>query len=195
MLDAFTRQLADEIEAVYAHLESMPAYTVSEILAPPDIRPAMLIGLGAPAPVFIPPAADRLGISWEILPYYEEANAVGAAASQPTAAITLHADTMLGVLTVPEADHVERIKRPITFDIKQARSEAIAWACRFAEEIGVEASQGVSIVEEESFNVVRGFYTAGHIYSIKAQVRPQVRRIKAAETSGVEGPDQSKEDV
>jgi len=195
VLDAFTRQLADEIGAVYAHLESMPAYTVSEILAPPDIRPAMLIGLGAPAPVFIPPAADRLGISWEILPYYEEANAVGAAASRPTAAITLHADTMLGVLTVPEADHVERIKRPITFDIKQARSEAIAWACRFAEEIGVEASQGVSIVEEESFNVVRGFYTAGHIYSIKAQVRPQVRRIKAAETSGVEGPDQSKEDV
>jgi len=33
VLDAFTRQLAGEIKAVYMHLESMPAYTVSEILA------------------------------------------------------------------------------------------------------------------------------------------------------------------
>ncbi len=66
---------------------------------------------------------------------------------------------------------------------------------RFAEEIGVDTSQGVSIVEEESFNVVRGFYTAGHIYSIKAQVRPEVRRIAA---DGAERPNklnQSKEEL
>jgi len=113
VLDAFTRQLAGEIKAVYMHLESMPAYTVSEILAPPDIRPKVLIGLGAPAPFFIPAAAQSLGIAYEILPHYEEANAVGAAASRPTAAVTLHADTMLGVLTVPEADHVSRIRHPM----------------------------------------------------------------------------------
>jgi len=195
VLDAFTRQLADEIEAVYMHLESRPAYTVLEILAPPDIRPQVLIGLGAPAPFFIPDAARRLGIACEILPHCEEANAVGAAASRPTAAVTLHADTMLGVLTVPEADHMARIRHPMTFGVKQARREAIEWATRFAEEIGVDTSQGVSIVEEESFNVVRGFYTAGHIYSIKAQVRPEVRRIAA---DGAERPnklDQSKEEL
>ena len=86
VINGFTRQLMEAIEEAYAYLESRPVYTISELLAPPDIRPRVLIGLGGPAEVFIPLAAQAMGIGWEVLPYHEEANAIGAAASRPTAA-------------------------------------------------------------------------------------------------------------
>lgn len=179
ILDTFTRQLVSAIKETYAYLESQPVYTVSEMLAPPDIRPEALIGLGAPAGVFIPRAAERLELKYQVLPYHESANAIGAAASRPTAAITLHADTALGVMTVPEADYVGRIDRPVLFGIKQARSEAMAWATEFGKRLGLDGADSIQIVEEESFNMVRGFHTVGHVFMIRAQVRPGVTRICA----------------
>jgi N-methylhydantoinase A len=177
IMDTFTRQLVSAIKETYAHLESQPVYTVSEMLAPPDIRPEAVIGLGAPAGVFIPPVAERLGLKYQVLPYHESANAIGAAASRPTAAITLHADTALGVMTVPEADYVGKIERPVLFGIKQARSEAMAWATKFGKRLGLDEADNIQIVEEESFNMVRGFHTVGRTFMIRAQVRPGVTRI------------------
>jgi N-methylhydantoinase A/oxoprolinase/acetone carboxylase beta subunit len=179
IMDTFTRQFVSAIKETYAYLESQPVYTVSEMLAPPDIRPEALIGLGAPAGVFIPPVARRLGLKYQVLPYHESANAIGAAASRPTAAITLHADTALGVMTVPEADYVGRIERPVLFGINQAREEAIAWATGFGKRLGLDEADNVQIVEEESFNIVRGFHTVGRVFMIRAQVRPGVARICA----------------
>lgn len=179
IVDTFTMQLTSEIRETYEYLESRPVYTVSEMLAPPDIRPEALIGLGAPAGVFIPPVAQRLGLKYQVLPYYESANAIGAAASRPTAQITLHADTALGVMTVPEADYVGRIKRPVLFDIKQAREEAMTWATEFGKRLGLDEAENIQIVEEESFNMVRGFHTVGRVFMIRAQVRPGVARLSA----------------
>lgn len=179
IVDTFTRKLVSAVNETYRHLESQPVYTVSEMLAPPDIRPKALIGLGAPAGVFIPPAARCLGLEHQVLPHYESANAIGAAASRPTASITLHADTALGVMTVPEADYVGRIERPVLFDIKQARNEAMEWAARYSEKLGLRGTRDIQIVEEESFNMVRGFHTVGRVFMIRAQVRPGVRRIRA----------------
>ncbi len=179
IVNAFTEQLTCAIRETYLYLESQPVYTVSEMLAPPDIRPKALIGLGAPAGVFIPPAAQRLGLEYQVLPHYESANAIGAAASRPTAAITLHADTALGVITVPEADYVGRIDRPVLFDMKRARCEAMEWATKFGRKLGLDddEAKNIQIVEEESFNMVRGFHTIGHTFMIRAQVRPGVKRI------------------
>ncbi len=184
VIDRFTRQLVDAVEEIYAYLESRPVYTVSELLAPPDIRPRTLIGLGGPAHVFIPLAAKAMGIDWEVLPHHEEANAIGAAASRPTAAITYHADTALGVVTVPEMDYMGKIHRPMFFDLKKAREEARRWAAEKAAELGITGPEDIAVLEEESFNMVRGFYTVGRIFTIRAQVRPRVRRIAAAGEGG-----------
>ncbi|HXL04109.1 MAG TPA: hydantoinase/oxoprolinase family protein [Bacillota bacterium] len=177
IIDTFIKQLVVAIEETYEYLESRPVYTVSEILTPPDIRPQALIGLGAPAGVFIPPIAESLGLKYQVLPCYESANAIGAAASRPTAQITLHADTALGVMTVPEADYVGKIERPVLFGINQARREAMAWATKFGKKLGLDEADNIQIVEEESFNMVRGFHTVGRTFMIRAQVRPGVRRI------------------
>ncbi|MFY9435250.1 MAG: hydantoinase/oxoprolinase family protein, partial [Bacillota bacterium] len=145
--------------------------------APPDIRPEAVIGLGAPAKVFIPAAAERLGLKHQILPYHESANAIGAAASHPTAAITLHADTALGIMTVPEAGYIGRIERPVLFGIKQARNKAMEWATEAGNRLGLDGADSIQIVEEESFNMVRGFHTVGRTFMIRAQVRPRVSRV------------------
>ena len=184
IINGFIRQLVEAVEDTYAYLESRPVYTISELLAPPDIRPAVLIGLGGPAQVFIPLAAQAMGLDWEVLPHYEEANAIGAAASRPTAAVTYHADTALGVVTVPEMDYMGKIKRPLFFDLKQAREEARRWAAEKGKELGITGSEDINIVEEESFNMVRDFHTVGRVFTIRAQVRPEVRRIAAGRKGG-----------
>ncbi len=184
VISGFTRQLVEAVEDTYSYLESRPVYTISELLAPPDIRPAVLIGLGGPAQVFIPLAAQAMGLDWEVLPHYEEANAIGAAASRPTAAVTYHADTALGVVTVPEMDYMGKIKRPLFFDLKQAREEARRWAAEKGKELGITGSEDINIVEEESFNMVRDFHTVGRVFTIRAQVRPEVRRIAAGRKGG-----------
>jgi len=177
IVETFTFQLASAIEEIYEYLESQPVYTVSQMLAPPDIRPEAVIGLGAPAKVFIPAAAERLGLKHQILPYHESANAIGAAASHPTAAITLHADTALGIMTVPEAGYIGRIERPVLFGIKQARNKAMEWATEAGNRLGLDGADSIQIVEEESFNMVRGFHTVGRTFMIRAQVRPRVSRV------------------
>lgn len=177
IVDAFTRQLTEAILGVYEDLEARPVYTVSELLAPQDIRPRVIVGLGGPAKVFIPLVAESMDISWEILPYYKEANAVGAAASRPTAAVTLHADTALANMTVPEMDFVGEIARPLFFDLKKARAEAIRQAANKGAELGITDVDDITIMEEESFSMVRGFHTTGRIFTIRAQVRPSVRRV------------------
>lgn len=186
IIDRFTQQLVEEIEATYTYLESRPVYTISELLAPPDIRPRVLIGLGGPAEVFIPLAAKAMDVKWEVLPYHQEANAIGAAASRPTAAITFHADTALGTITVPEMDHMGKIRRALLFDLRKARAEAIQWAARKGEGLGITSLDDIVIIEEESFNMVRGFRTVGRIFTIRAQVRPKVRRIAAVREGGEE---------
>lgn len=177
IISAFASQLAEEIKSAYQELESAPVYTVSEMLAPRDIRPHLLVGMGAPAPVFVPRAAALMGLSFELLAHHEAANAVGAAASRPTVSVTLHADTALGTLTVPEAGYSAPIPARPAWNLERARAQALSWAGRTAAELGLDAADDVSIVEEESFNVVRGFYTVGRIFNIKAQVRPKAQRI------------------
>lgn len=177
VLDAFIDRLAGAVQSLYAELENVPLYTVSEILTPPEVRPRAVVGLGAPAPVFIPLLAQQLKLPWEAVSFAAGANAVGAAAARATMGLTLHADTELGVATIPEMGFREQIKRPMFFDLPRARRLAAAKTKEFAQAQGYPAEQEIYIVEEESFHMVRGFHTVGKIHMVRTQLRPEVRRI------------------
>ena len=60
VLDTFTAQLARAVDDFYRELENMPLYTVHEVLNPPELRPRYIVGLGAPAGVYLPPLAAHL---------------------------------------------------------------------------------------------------------------------------------------
>lgn len=179
IIAAFCEKAVAGIRAVFDYLNRIPVYTVSEVLAPKNLKPEKLIGMGGPANFFIPKIAAGMGLPYQVLPYAEAANAVGAAASRPTAAIHLRADTALGKLVVPELDEIVDIRRGIFFDLKKAREIAREKVAAYAARTGVDPDRReIMITEEEVFNVVRGFYTAGRIFSLKAQVKPEVNRVK-----------------
>lgn len=178
IIDAFAYQLSEAIHEMYQRLTKVPVYTVSEILAPKDIRPKKVIGLGAPATVFIPLVAKILNLPYQILPYSAGSNGIGAAAARPTLAISLHVDTEEESLIIPELAYREKIKRRLFFDRKQARRIAIEKLESYAEQMGLCDYGEIQIIEDEAFNVVRGFYTVGRIFSIKAQIRPAVWRVR-----------------
>jgi hypothetical protein len=48
----------------------------------------------------------------------------------------------------------------------------------YAQGLGLEECSEIQIVEEEAFNVVRGFHTVGRIFNIRAQMRPGARRVR-----------------
>lgn len=178
IISTFTRQLAEAVENLYRELENIPLYTISEILTPPKVRPKAVVGLGAPAQVFIPALADRLNLKYEVLPFFSGANAIGAAAAKATIGITLHADTELGKITIPEMGYQDTIFRPLFFDSVKARDLAIDKTKKFAQEQGYPEDGEVYVLEEESFRMVRGFRTVGQTHLVRTQLRPEAAKIE-----------------
>lgn len=178
IVQAFVRQLKAAVEGLYQELANMPLYTVGQVLNPPELRPQAVVGLGAPAPVFIPKLAQSLALPYEVLPFSAGANAIGTAAAAPTLSLTVHADTELARLTIPELGRQEDIPRPLFFDLAKARSLAEERLRELAGAQGWGQDQGIYIVEEESFQMVRGFRTVGQRHMVRAQLRPRVRRVR-----------------
>lgn len=176
IIKAFCSQAIQGIKEALGYLNALPVYTVSEVLAPKNLRPRKIVGMGGPAGFFIPLIAAQMGMDFEILPYHESANAIGAAASRQTMAITFRADTALGKMVVPEMDYVAEIPHPALFGIKQAREAAVTKAEAFSRGV-YQTAPAIEITEEEAFNMVRGFRTVGKLFTLKAQVRPGVERV------------------
>lgn len=178
VLDTFTAQLARAVDDFYRELENMPLYTVHEVLNPPELRPRYIVGLGAPAGVYLPPLAAHLDLPCEVLPFSAGANAIGAAAARTTVGVTLQADTELGRVTIPEMGYQEELHRPLFFDIGKARELAEAKTREYASSLGYDATGEIYIVEEESFQMVRGFRTVGQTHMVRTQLRPEVRKVR-----------------
>ena len=120
----------------------------------------------------------------EVTAYHGSANAVGAAAARPTASSRFER-YCFGEIVVPELDYMDRIARPLFFDIKRAREIVVEKAVDYAARLRIPAQrEDVEIVEEESYNVVRSFHTAGRIISMKAQVSPGVHKMHHQAGSG-----------
>jgi N-methylhydantoinase A len=122
--------------------------------------------------------AESMNLSWEVVPYWAGANAIGAAAARATAGITLQADTQLGKVTVPEMGWRGEIQRPLFFDLGKARELAEEKTREHAGSLGYDASGEVYIVEEESFQMVRGFRTVGQTHLVRTQLRPEVFKVR-----------------
>jgi N-methylhydantoinase A/oxoprolinase/acetone carboxylase beta subunit len=178
IVTAFAEQAAQAIKALYIELNNQPIYTVSQVLAGANLQPQQVIGIGGPAAYFTPKIGQQLGVPARVLPHHESANAIGTAASRPTFAITLRADTALGKLVVPELDYTGEIERPIFFRRETARKEALKHTINSAQKMGVQCEPGeIEITEEEVFNMVRGFHTIGKYFALRAQVKPGIQRV------------------
>ncbi|NMA03857.1 MAG: hydantoinase/oxoprolinase family protein, partial [Clostridiales bacterium] len=124
-----------------------------------------------PADVLAPILEKEFNLPCYYPQNYDVANAIGAALAKTTTEINMIADTSQQTLSVPELGIYEKISGKYT--LENARKRATELLRESAISLGAEKDTiETEIVEENSFNMVRGFYTSGKNIRIKAQIKP-----------------------
>ena len=164
IISGAVRELLEEVN-------NKPVYTIHEILEGKIITPKVLFTVGGPAEAMAPRIGEHLGCPSRLPEHAMVANAVGAALARTTAEITLLADTEKKTLTIVEEglqqDIPGRFSRDDALFICRERllERALKMGAR-------EADLVMEIIEDQVFNMVRGFYTTGKNIRIKAQIKP-----------------------
>ena len=127
--------------------------------------------IGGPAKVLAPIIEKKMALPTFYPKDYEVANAVGAALAKITTEITMLADTGRGTLSVPELGIYEKVSS--SYDLTDAKEYALKLLEKSALEMGADPDYlELEIIEENSFNMVDGFFTRGKNIRVKAQVKP-----------------------
>jgi hypothetical protein len=128
--------------------------------------------IGGPAKALQPYIEDVFQMKCLVPDHFNVANALGAALARTTAQITLLADTQLKKLICPELDvHMEI---PAWYDINELISfgkQALADNARY---LGLSDDIETDVIEQQSFNMIKGFNTTGKNLRAKIQSRPGI---------------------
>jgi len=173
ILETMAHAIADAAAAFLRGINSRPVYTIYEVLHPEKIVPSSVVVMGGPAPQVAPFIGDAFGLPHRIPEHFGVANAVGAAVARVTAEITLQADTERGSLVVPEAGIDQKI--PFRYGCREAMSFAREVLGNRAREAGADPeSLEISVVEEQVFNMIRGYSRTGQNIRIKLCITPGI---------------------
>ncbi len=171
ILDRACRTIVARIESVIEEINNQPVYTIHEMLEGKTLRPKALHVVGGPAAAMAPRLGRMLNCPFFIPEHAEVANAIGAALARTTAEMTLLADTERKMLTIAEDGRrtaiPSRFGREDAIRIGRERLRERAAAMGAADE-DIE----MEVIEEQEFNMVRDFYTAGKNIRVKLQVKP-----------------------
>lgn len=149
-----------------------PVYTIYEMLHPEVVEPGQLMAIGGPAAELKPYLENSFKMKCMVPEHAMVANALGAALARTTRQITLTADTQLRRMVCPELGIDEQIPSSMTLAELRRRGEQ---ALRDnAASLGISGHGEISVLEEQSFNIVRGFSTTGKNMRLKLQTKPGV---------------------
>lgn len=169
--DIFCSQVVRHARSLVADINSKPVYTVHEYWEGHQVKPSKILVLGGPARYFAPQIEAISGLSTQVVPKWNVANAIGAAFARTTSEVSLFADTQRGILTAPEERFFERIDS--SFSREDAVEKALSLLKKKALSRGAsESDLEMEVLENLQFNMVRGFSAAGRNIRIKAQVKP-----------------------
>lgn len=175
MAELVIRQMCKKIsEKVISYLDqvnSRPVYTIHELLHGKKLRPQKAVLMGGPAGALKDVLSRELGMECILPGVYRVANSLGAALSRTTAELTMVVDTAQGYMLIGEEGHRERI--PSNFTLEDARKLILHKLLHKAKKYGFKGGlEDLHIVEQEIFNMVRGFYTTGTLIKLKARIKP-----------------------
>jgi N-methylhydantoinase A/oxoprolinase/acetone carboxylase beta subunit len=171
IFDHTCRQILDEAGKMIKRINRQPVYTIHEMQEGYEVRPATILVLGGPAPLFAEHLEALSTYKVGVVPRWAVANAIGAALARTTCEVVLYADTEQGVVSAPEENFTERIDR--SFDRGKARQLALDLLQRKAVARGANPEYlEMEVTEDLQFNMVRGFHTTGRNIRIRAQVQP-----------------------
>jgi N-methylhydantoinase A len=165
------RKILDAAGEMISDINSKPVYTVHEVLEGYQVKPREILVLGGPAQAFAARLATLTDLHVRVVPQWQVANAIGAALAKNTCEVTLFADTEQGLAVAPEEDFSQSVKRD--FDKKGAVKLAFDLLRKKCIRQGAsEQEVEMEVLEEQQFNMVRGFYTTGRNIRVKVQVKP-----------------------
>ena len=163
--------IKNKVNELLHEINSRPVYTVKELLYGKKVKPKLINIIGGPSRVLAPVLEEKFNLPCYYPKNYSVANAIGAALARPTTEITMLVDTSKKTLSVPELGLYEKITGNYTLD--KAKEKALELVKKSVLSLGASIEEiEAEIVEESSFNMVRGFYTIGKNMRIKAQVKP-----------------------
>lgn len=165
--------MADALADFTKEINSKPVYTIHEMLAERRIAPKKLALIGGPAPVFAPLLEKRLGLPCLCPAFSGVTNAIGAALCRSTAALSLHADSARGLLTVPTLGLSRRIPRNYSLDEAGAEAKDLLQKDLAATGIAPEEAD-IQLTQADAFTMVEGGYATGRNIRVTAQVKPAV---------------------
>jgi N-methylhydantoinase A/oxoprolinase/acetone carboxylase beta subunit len=156
-------------------VNQQPVYTIHELLEGRAIQPSEIIVIGGPAKQLAPRLQSLSGWPARVPINYEVANAIGAAVARTTCEVTVLADTALGTVCAPEEGYVAGIDRAaskgevVQLCLDLLRKKALRLG---AHEDEVE----MELLEDQEYNMIRGFSTIGRNIRVRAQVKPDLIR-------------------
>lgn len=171
----FAEEACQRASAMVEGINMRPVYTLHEMLEGYKVNPQSILVLGGPAAALAPKIAEVSGIPARTVPDWDVANAIGAATSRPTCALTVLADTERGFVRVPEEDYSAEIKSSFTID--DATQLARTLLKKRALRMGVEEDTfAMEITESQEFSMIRGYRRSGKNIRVRAQVQPGLIR-------------------
>jgi N-methylhydantoinase A len=171
VLQGMAETIALSARAFIYSINERPVYTIHEVLTEEQVAPTAVLILGGPAPQLSGYIGRAFDLPCRFPRHHGVANAIGAAVARVTSEITLQADTQRGTVIIPEADTVARIDS--RFGMEQAIALGRAALCRQAAGVGAEQSEiEVSILERQSFTMIRGYTRTGQNIRLKMGITP-----------------------
>lgn len=173
--EAIIRKSCEKILAhlilMVADINSKPVYTVHELLDGYKVKPAKLVVLGGPAEDFAASLEQYSEYKVFLAPRWRVANAIGAGLARTTCEVSLFADTEKGVVLAPGEKYSRNIRTHYSYEDAEATATELLY--KKAVSRGAEAENiEIEVLENQSFNMVRGFRTTGKNIRIKVQVKP-----------------------
>ncbi|HOJ52796.1 MAG TPA: hydantoinase/oxoprolinase family protein [Syntrophales bacterium] len=171
IFSATLKKITAAVKEFIDEINNEPVYTIHELLEGRKVRPVNLYLVGGPAQVMAAPLGEMLGLKPYILPHAEVANAIGAALARTTTELTLIADTEKRALNIAEEGETEyippryRVADVIKLGKEKIRQRALKMGAQ-------EGELEIEVVEEQEFNMVRGFDTVGKNIRVKLQIKP-----------------------
>jgi N-methylhydantoinase A/oxoprolinase/acetone carboxylase beta subunit len=169
--DKFGEIIKEKTNEILHKINSHPVYTIQELLYGKRIKPENIVVIGGPAKAVAPILEKKFNIPCKIPQNHEITNAIGAALTRRTLEVTLLADTERKILSVPEMGIYKKVDS--SYNLDSAKRDAIKLLHQQLKNLDADSYLNeVEIIEENSFNMVRGFFTSGKNIRLRAQIKP-----------------------
>ena len=169
-----TGRIAQAVDALVAHVNAHPVYTLAALLEGKRIEPEQAWLVGGPASLMAASLQEALHLPVHIPHNAAVANAVGAALTLPTAELELLADTTQAVARIPALDWERKIPRNYTLDM--AREDALQALREQAAQLPYTdtGEQGVEVLEEDIFATLDDRGYGGKDIRVRCQLVPGI---------------------